>query len=328
MEQISTNNLKTLGTELKSRNIYNSASTKSIDNLSNLKFKTDTNFTCLKAEKGEFERNGIKTSKLLNKEELNSFRTLICNDHLNSKCLDPESCFFSHCSAWQRRNPSKYNYSPIICPNIDFLRKGNKGRMSLSCKCKKGRLCEFAHTKEEELYHPDSYKKKKCNSFPNCKRYYCPFIHEDEKPVVGENASANMEIKCETSSLNAENKYKGRDSFEQISSDISKGIIDSKKTNFDENKQELLLMLLNCQKLILEGDYCFAKKITENILSSISKIDEYEEFSNIISLNMWSGPIYYPNYLIKSNKKFKQYSQGIEYPGYFCFEDFNPADKH
>ncbi|KAH8740052.1 CCCH RNA binding domain protein [Cryptosporidium ryanae] len=327
MEHIQINNQKILKTESKGNNIYGSTLNENWHWYNDSQIKTDTSNTYFNAGNSELGIKSIRKGKLLTKEELNSFRTIICNDHLNSKCLDPESCFFSHCSAWQRRNPSKYKYSPIICPNIDFLRKGNKGRMSLSCKCRKGRLCEFAHTKEEELYHPDSYKKKRCNSFPNCKRYYCPFIHENEQPILDEYESKNEEVKIETSSLNTEDKFKRCDSFEYILDDISKNIIDSKKINFDESKQELLIMLLNCQKLILEGDYCFAKKITEKILNSISKINEYEEFSNIMSLNMWSGSIYYPNYLSKSNSKFKQYNQGTEYPSYFCFEDFKLTNE-
>lgn len=60
--------------------------------------------------------------------------------------------------------------------------------------------CMFAHSKEEELYHPSMYKtvsffpqcvashqqcafllQRLCNSYPSCTRYYCPFAHSEEE---------------------------------------------------------------------------------------------------------------------------------------------------
>ncbi|OII75349.1 ZF-CCCH zinc finger domain-containing protein [Cryptosporidium ubiquitum] len=206
-------------------------------------------------------------SNVLTKEQLNNFRTVLCNDHLNSNCIDPETCFNSHCTAWQRRNPTKYKYSSTICPDIDFSRKGAKGRMSLNCRCRKGKYCEFAHTKEEELYHPDTYKTKKCNAFPNCKRFYCPFIHEIEKnlkekinsniiPSISENEKSNeksrmMEIFCPDS----------QNEFKRIS-----------EVNIGELKQELLMKLVNCQKFVLEEKYSSAQNIAEDFISMIKSL--------------------------------------------------------
>lgn len=212
-------------------------------------------------------------SNVLTKEELNNFRTLLCNDHINSKCPDPESCFNSHCTAWQRRNPTKYKYSSTICPDIDFSRKGAKGRMSLNCRCRKGKYCEFAHTKEEELYHPDAYKTKKCNAFPNCKRFYCPFIHD-----------------CEASSLNsAKNNLKSEDKIthvipkDEISTDVSRmtekfypdpqyQMQGAVNTNISGLKQELLIKLVYCQKFVLEEKYSYAQNIAEDFISLLASL--------------------------------------------------------
>ena len=50
--------------------------------------------------------------------------------------------------------------------------------MTLQRKCTRGRSCSYAHSKEEELYHPDIYKTRICTTYPNCKRFFCPFAHE------------------------------------------------------------------------------------------------------------------------------------------------------
>lgn len=65
--------------------------------------------------------------------------------------------------------------SPHLCPGIEFRRSNSK--MSLIRHCTRGRSCTFAHSKEEELYHPLMYKTKICTVFPNCDRHYCPFAH-------------------------------------------------------------------------------------------------------------------------------------------------------
>lgn len=49
--------------------------------------------------------------------------------------------------------------------------------MKVTNQCKTGRRCEFAHTKEEQMYHPVIYKTKICREWPNCTKYFCPFAH-------------------------------------------------------------------------------------------------------------------------------------------------------
>lgn len=116
--------------------------------------------------------------------DLAVFRTKVCEQHRKGNCHDSDRCPHSHCQTWQRRNPTQYTYSSKLCPEIEFVKKGN--RMTLVRRCSRGRGCTFAHSKEEELYHPSMYKTKMCNSHPNCTRYFCPFAHhwgELRKPL-------------------------------------------------------------------------------------------------------------------------------------------------
>ncbi|KAF7457311.1 ZF-CCCH zinc finger domain-containing protein [Cryptosporidium felis] len=226
-------------------------------------------------KKNTFSNRESSNSNILNEDELNNFRTILCNDHLNSNCLDPESCFNSHCSAWQRRNPTKYKYSSIICPDIDFSRKGVKGRMSLTCRCRKGRQCEFAHTKEEELYHPENYKTKKCNSFPNCKRYYCPFIHDFSLvQTKKEDCKEGVKIdNVQTISGNGEKNIETEiiDEFELNAWTVP---TEKEKNMTHEKKYQIILKLLNCQKLVLEEKYLSAKSVIEDLELLLSSLND------------------------------------------------------
>jgi len=111
-------------------------------------------------------------------DELCSFRTLVCSDHKTGKCGNPRDCYFSHCLVWPRRNPTVFEYSKQLCPEISFARVN--GKMKLTQSCNEGRLCRFAHTKEEQLYHPDFYKTVPCHS-SKCQKY-CPFLHSPDVP--------------------------------------------------------------------------------------------------------------------------------------------------
>eukprot|EP00375_Theileria_parva_P003409 XP_766091.1 hypothetical protein [Theileria parva strain Muguga] len=113
---------------------------------------------------------------VLTEDELATFRTSFCTKHHQNKCPNSDSCEKSHCLTWQRRNPYEISYCPHLCPNIQFVKKSRK--MVLYRRCTRGKNCNFAHSKEEELYHPLVYKTKQCSSYPKCSRYFCPFIHE------------------------------------------------------------------------------------------------------------------------------------------------------
>ncbi|KAF8822288.1 zinc finger (CCCH type) motif-containing protein [Cardiosporidium cionae] len=111
----------------------------------------------------------------LNENELACFRTLFCEAHQKGICKNADSCPHSHCLTWQRRDPYIAHYSSKQCPDIQFVKKGSK--MCLNRRCNRGRSCSYAHSKEEELYHPLMYKTKLCATFPACTRFYCPFAH-------------------------------------------------------------------------------------------------------------------------------------------------------
>ncbi|CBZ54256.1 conserved hypothetical protein [Neospora caninum Liverpool] len=111
----------------------------------------------------------------LSEVELATFRTQLCENHQKAHCAQPDACPHSHCLTWQRRNPYEIIYDPHLCPGIEFRRSNSK--MSLIRHCTRGRSCTYAHSKEEELYHPLMYKTKICSVFPNCDRHYCPFAH-------------------------------------------------------------------------------------------------------------------------------------------------------
>jgi len=93
--------------------------------------------------------------------------------------MDSDSCPNSHCLTWQRRSPFDTPYSAKLCPEIQFVKKGNK--MSLMRRCNRGRQCLYAHSKEEELYHPLMYKTKMCSAHPACSRCHCPFAHSPQE---------------------------------------------------------------------------------------------------------------------------------------------------
>ncbi|EDO05358.1 hypothetical protein BBOV_I002760 [Babesia bovis T2Bo] len=116
-----------------------------------------------------------KNHRVLNEEELASFRTSFCTNHHQNKCPNSDSCEKSHCLTWQRRNPYEISYCPQLCPEIQFVKKSRK--MVLYRRCTRGKNCNFAHSKEEELYHPLVYKTKQCSAYPKCSRYFCPFVH-------------------------------------------------------------------------------------------------------------------------------------------------------
>ena len=108
--------------------------------------------------------------------DLSKFRTTQCakrydHDHL--------VCAFAHIdvnSGWLRRDPSLFDYQPIMCKHIKPLH-GSDCHFVNSCPL--GKMCKRAHSKEEVLYHPQSYKLKPCTSGAPCRLSdVCPRIHD------------------------------------------------------------------------------------------------------------------------------------------------------
>ncbi|KAJ4977740.1 hypothetical protein NE237_008520 [Protea cynaroides] len=69
----------------------------------------------------------------------------------------------------RRRDPRKYHYSCVPCP--DF-RKG---------ACRRGDLCEYAHGVFECWLHPAQYRTRLCKDGTNCMRRVCFFAHTSEE---------------------------------------------------------------------------------------------------------------------------------------------------
>ncbi|XP_072960605.1 zinc finger CCCH domain-containing protein 35-like [Typha angustifolia] len=69
----------------------------------------------------------------------------------------------------RRRDPRKYRYSGIACPEY---RKGS---------CNRGDLCEFAHGVFECWLHPSRYRTQPCKDGTACTRRVCFFAHTKEQ---------------------------------------------------------------------------------------------------------------------------------------------------
>ncbi|XP_052186749.1 zinc finger CCCH domain-containing protein 29 [Diospyros lotus] len=69
----------------------------------------------------------------------------------------------------RRRDPRKYQYSCVPCPEF---RKG---------ACAKGDACEYAHGVFESWLHPAQYKTRLCKDETGCSRKVCFFAHKPEE---------------------------------------------------------------------------------------------------------------------------------------------------
>ncbi|XP_057468495.1 zinc finger CCCH domain-containing protein 30-like [Actinidia eriantha] len=80
----------------------------------------------------------------------------------------------------RRRDPRKYHYSCVPCP--DF-RKG---------ACRRGDMCEYAHGVFECWLHPAQYRTRLCKDGTNCNRRVCFFAHtpEELRPLYVSTGSA------------------------------------------------------------------------------------------------------------------------------------------
>lgn len=80
----------------------------------------------------------------------------------------------------RRRDPRKYNYSCVPCPEF---RKGS---------CPKGDACEYAHGIFECWLHPAQYRTRLCKDETNCTRRVCFFAHKREelRPLYPSTGSA------------------------------------------------------------------------------------------------------------------------------------------
>lgn len=91
---------------------------------------------------------------------------------------DHSFCTFAHVDVnrgWLRRDPYIHTYAPQMCPNIKPLQSsdGGDGTNNEDCyminMCPNGVMCNFAHSREEILYHPERYKRILCrHTASNC----------------------------------------------------------------------------------------------------------------------------------------------------------------
>ncbi|CAL0326648.1 unnamed protein product [Lupinus luteus] len=90
----------------------------------------------------------------------------------------------------RRRDPRKYHYSCVPCP--DF-RKG---------ACRRGDMCEYAHGVFECWLHPAQYRTRLCKDGINCSRRVCFFAHtaEELRPLYVSTGSAVLSPHASTSS--------------------------------------------------------------------------------------------------------------------------------
>ncbi|KAK7300939.1 hypothetical protein RJT34_11792 [Clitoria ternatea] len=80
----------------------------------------------------------------------------------------------------RRRDPRKYHYSCVPCPEF---RKGS---------CSKGDACEYAHGIFECWLHPAQYRTRLCKDESGCTRRVCFFAHKPEelRPLYASTGSA------------------------------------------------------------------------------------------------------------------------------------------
>jgi hypothetical protein len=131
-----------------------------------------------------------------NDQMLNIFRTKPCQRlERDGVCGWRAQCQFSHCPEWPRRQPRRFNYSPEVCPHISITVEN--GTEKIVNNCSAGQKCQYAHSKEEVLFHPSMFKTVICEEYAansgsnarqtrnakknKCHRYYCPYAHGQEE---------------------------------------------------------------------------------------------------------------------------------------------------
>lgn len=118
----------------------------------------------------ESARNGkqhsLENRRPTNHLDLEKFKTEVCKipgQH------NPKHCIYYH-SSKDRRRTCVYSFE--LCPEADN-------------DCPNGEMCDKAHNRVEQLYHPDKYKVKFCTCFPykleQCDYgEYCSFAHSEK----------------------------------------------------------------------------------------------------------------------------------------------------
>ncbi|XP_052174515.1 zinc finger CCCH domain-containing protein 54-like [Diospyros lotus] len=80
---------------------------------------------------------------------------------------DWTQCPFAHRGERaRRRDPRRYNYAAVPCPDYSDDRD-----------CIRGNTCQFAHGVFEYWLHPEKYRTRLCNAGEFCTRNVCFFAH-------------------------------------------------------------------------------------------------------------------------------------------------------
>ena len=106
---------------------------------------------------------------VLTREEVGALRTSWCCKRYDH---DRELCGFAHSKVnggWLRRDPSIYQYKDIMCQFVSSVPAPSRGsgatrNVIVINECPYGVNCEFAHSGEELVYHPNRYKQRTCSS--------------------------------------------------------------------------------------------------------------------------------------------------------------------
>ncbi|KAF6158808.1 hypothetical protein GIB67_012451 [Kingdonia uniflora] len=95
----------------------------------------------------------------------------------------------------KRRDPRKFNYSGVACPQHRIVGE-----------CKKGELCEFSHGIFEFWLHPARYRTRLCNAGVFCERKVCFFAHTEEqlRPLVKIKSHKNCIVHHDIDESNAQ----------------------------------------------------------------------------------------------------------------------------
>lgn len=118
----------------------------------------------------------------MSENELAKFRTTWCAKRYEH---DHELCSFAHVEmngGWLRRNSKEYQYSDTMCTMISTVQLEN-GESLIVNVCPHGRMCRFAHSREEVLFHPNRYKTQVCKPRKPGACFLgdvCPHLHELE----------------------------------------------------------------------------------------------------------------------------------------------------
>ncbi|GAB2300170.1 hypothetical protein Dimus_034209 [Dionaea muscipula] len=92
----------------------------------------------------------------------------------------------------RRRDPRKYHYSCVPCP--DFRKSA----------CRRGDMCEYAHGVFECWLHPAQYRTRLCKDGTSCNRRVCFFAHtpEELRPLYLSTGSAVPSPRASASGVN------------------------------------------------------------------------------------------------------------------------------